>query len=339
MNLTNESPKILVVDDDENSLAIVELALQKQNYLTKAIRDGEQALSAIIQWEPQLVILDINMPGLDGYDLLKRIRLKSKYISVIFLSGLGDPQDIVQGLDAGADDYITKPFKIEELLARVRAQLRNKTLQDQLFDANIKLKQLVDIDDLTGLHNMRSLYERLDKEISRCRRFSGHVAVIMMDMDHFKSVNDNNDHLFGSYVLSEVGGLVRANVRKFDHAARYGGDEFIIILSEVELRGAIIFCERLRKSVQDHPMINGKNYAELTCSLGLAIISQNEASIDAISLVKMADKALYEAKAKGRNCLCYYDLSIPNQTLSIKVDEVENSVTEKTTVGTKRKRD
>lgn len=319
MNANCSKERILLVDDDESNLLIVQEALAKGGYDIQSLRDGKQALELIQKWNPHLVILDVSMPGLNGLELLKSIRLKLKYISVIFLSARAETQDIVLGLDAGADDYICKPFKVEELLARVRAQLRIKSLQDQLTNANAKLKQQVDIDDLTGLYNMRSLYERLDKEISRCQRFKGSIAVIMMDMDFFKTVNDNNDHLFGSYVLAEVGKIVRANVRRFDHAARYGGDEFLIILSEVNLRGAIIFCERLRRSIQNHHFVNKQNQADLTCSMGLAILSENEAEIDARELVKIADKALYEAKAQGRNCVCYYDLSITGQTQAIKV--------------------
>jgi len=143
------------------------------------------------------------------------------------------------------------------------------------------------------------------------------VAVVMMDMDHFKEVNDHNDHLFGSFVLSEVGRLIKKNVRKIDHAARYGGDEFLIILSEVQLRGALAFCERLRKAIESHEFDKGTMKVNVTCSIGFAISCAGK-DLDSKELVKMADRALYDAKSSGRNCICYYDLSIVNQTQGVK---------------------
>ncbi|MCB0390010.1 MAG: diguanylate cyclase [Bdellovibrionales bacterium] len=311
--------RILVVDDDSSNLEVLEKVLTKKNYEVKTLSTGTEAIDVINQWQPHLVILDVSMPDLDGIDVVKRIRQKSNYISVIFLSAKTETEDIVLGLDAGADDYLCKPFKIDELLARIRAQLRIKNLQDQLATANARLKELVDIDDLTGLYNMRSLYERLDGELSRCRRFGASLAVIMMDMDRFKEVNDENDHLFGSYVLAEIGKVIRENVRKIDHAARYGGDEFIMILSEVHLNGAIIFCERLRKAIEAREFNNGNHSTNVTCSIGLAIIGGKNHKANAIELVKIADKALYEAKDAGRNCICYYDLADQTQKSAIKV--------------------
>ncbi|MCB0355638.1 MAG: diguanylate cyclase [Bdellovibrionales bacterium] len=313
------SARILVIDDDNSTLEVIEKTLLQAGYATQTLNNGDRAIECVNQWNPHLVILDVSMPGRDGLDIIQRIRQKAQYISVIFLSAKSEIKDIVTGLDAGADDYICKPFKLEELLARVRSQLRIKHLQDQMTEMNIRLKQLVEIDDLTGLYNMRSLYERLDGEISRCRRFGASVAVVMMDMDHFKDVNDSNDHLFGSFVLAEVGKTIRANVRKIDHAARYGGDEFILIVSEVNLHGAITFCERLRKSIETQEFKNGNCKAHVTCSIGIALMSGKEHRADARELVKIADKALYEAKDAGRNCICYYDLNITNQEKAVKV--------------------
>lgn len=313
------STRILLVDDDTSNLEVLEKALSLEGYDVRAINEAPDVIELINKWNPHLVILDVLMPQMDGLDLVKRIRQKSNYVSALFLSAKSETGDIVAGLDAGADDYICKPFKLEELLARIRAKLRIKNLQDQLTEANVRLKQLVEIDDLTGLNNMRSLYYRLDGELSRCRRFGGSLSVVMMDMDRFKNVNDKNDHLFGSYVLSKVGEVIRANVRKIDHAARYGGDEFIMILSEVNLNGTIIFCERLRKSIETQIFELNNQKTNVTCSLGFAILNDRKSVVDAIELVKLADRALYEAKDAGRNCICYYDLSIKNQAHAIRV--------------------
>lgn len=255
------------------------------------------------------MLLDVNMPGLNGIETLRRLREQDEYVSCLFISGMSDSEDVIRGLDAGADDYIRKPFDVYEMLARVRSQLRIKDLNDKLKVANDKLKELVDIDDLTGLFNMRSLYKKLDYELDRARRYDRSVCVLMMDMDHFKRVNDDHDHLFGSFVLSEVGGIIRENIRKVDFAARYGGDEFLVVLTEINLKGAKVFAERLRERIESYKFENEAHRMRLTSSLGFAIVSPNKVDIDARALVRQADKALYSAKDKGRNRFEYLDLS------------------------------
>ncbi|MFN7729226.1 MAG: GGDEF domain-containing protein [Bdellovibrio sp.] len=187
--------------------------------------------------------------------------------------------------------------------------MRIKDLNDQLREANEKLKELVDIDDLTGLFNMRSVYQRLDFELERARRFNRQVAVVMMDMDFFKSVNDGHDHLFGSFVLTEVGAIVRKNIRNIDIGARYGGDEFLIVLTELSKEGAQIFCERLRKAIATKHFKNGPDEIHLTASLGFAITAIGDIGTDARSLVRLADNALYEAKRAGKNCVRHIEIA------------------------------
>jgi two-component system cell cycle response regulator len=196
------------------------------------------------------------------------------------------------------------------LLARVRAHLRIKDLTDKLEIANRRLQQLVDIDDLTGLYNMRSVYQKLDNEIARAKRFGRAVGVVMMDMDDFKSVNDSNDHLFGSFVLSEVGKLIGENIRQVDFAARYGGDEFLIALSETTVEGAALFCERLRAVIEGYHFKSPTSAMNLTASLGLAVIEPSAfPNMDAKSLVRAADNALYRAKRNGKNCVKTFDMA------------------------------
>lgn len=307
--LENNRRRILVVDDDNDTRRIVRSALEHEGYTVDTAGDGVEALKKINDWKPHLTLLDVEMPGLNGLETLKKLREKDEYMSALFLSGLSRPGDVIQGLDAGADDYIRKPFDVTELLARIRSQLRIKDLNDELKRANEKLKALVDIDDLTGLFNMRSLYKKLDFEIERASRYRRSVCVMMMDMDHFKKVNDNNDHLFGSFVLSEVGRLIRDNMRKVDFAARYGGDEFLIALTETDVNGAKAFSERLR-SLIEQKIFKNENYSiQLTASIGFAICSPSVKFIDAKSLVREADRALYEAKTRGRNRVEFFNLS------------------------------
>lgn len=309
--MADKDPKtrrILVVDDDPSSLDIISEALKWEGYQVKCAPDGVKGLKLLQEWNPDLVILDVNMPKMNGVEALNDLRLRDKYVAVMFISADSSTGAIVDGLDAGADDYIPKPFDPLEMLARVRTQLRIKDLNDQLREANEKLKELVDIDDLTGLYNMRSLYQKLDFELDRAFRFGRQVSVIMMDMDFFKSVNDGHDHLFGSFVLSEVGDIIRKTIRTVDIAARYGGDEFLMVISEISKEGVEIFCERLRKRIADYQFDSGRDQIRLTASLGFAMTTPGD-RVDAQDLVRAADVALYEAKRSGRNCVKFYGQS------------------------------
>lgn len=305
----NKKRKILIVDDDDMNRALVTKALEFEHYQVRQAENGLEALNVMNDWRPHLVLLDVNMPGLNGLETLSKLRARDEYASVIFVSANSRTEDIIRGLDAGADDYVTKPFDVLELLARVRSQLRIKDLNDSLKKANDRLKELVDIDDLTGLFNMRSLYKRLDFELDRARRYDRSVAVIMMDLDYFKRVNDQHDHLFGSFVLTQVGKMVRENIRKVDFAARYGGDEFLVALTEISLEGAKTFANRLRERIEQTTFQNEFYSIRLTASLGLALANPNTQDVDARAIVRYADRALYKAKENGRNRVEIFDFS------------------------------
>lgn len=303
----NNKRKILVVDDDDVNRSLVAKALEYEGYQVRQAESGTVGVTVMNEWQPHLVLLDMNMPGLNGLETLVKLRARDEYVSVIFVSANSRTEDVILGLDAGADDYICKPFEILELLARVRSQLRIKDLNDSLKRANERLKELVDIDDLTGLFNMRSLYKRLDFELDRARRYGRSVAVIMMDLDHFKRVNDQHDHLFGSFVLTQVGKMVRENIRKVDFAARYGGDEFLVVLTEITLEGATTFATRLRQRIEEATFANEYFSMTLTASLGLSIANPNKHEVDARAMVRYADRALYKAKENGRNRVEIYE--------------------------------
>lgn len=303
-----EKRRILVVDDDQDYLKFVSKTLEFEGYQVQTADCGEKAIATITDQTPDLLILDINMPGISGIDTLKLLRKKLSYVAVIFISANDKPEDVILGLDAGADDYIRKPFDVKELLARVKAKLRIKDLNDQLRLANQRLQELVEIDDLTGLYNMRSIYQKLDSEILRAQRFKKKIAVIMMDMDYFKSVNDEHDHLFGSYVLAEVGKIIRENIRKVDFGARYGGDEFLIVITETNLEGALLFAHRLKDTITQHVFRSHHNTKKLTASLGMAL-TDPQIMLDARELVRRADEYLYTAKNKGRNRIEFFDYS------------------------------
>jgi diguanylate cyclase (GGDEF)-like protein len=306
--ISPEDRRILVIDDDPDSLSIIGEALRWEGYQVHTAISGTEGLVQIQQWSPDLILLDVNMPEMNGVETLKDLRQRPDYVSVMFISGNTSTTHVISGLDAGADDYIPKPFEPLELLARVRTQLRIKDLNDQLRVANDQLKELVDTDDLTGLFNMRSVYQRVEAELLRAKRFNRQVCVVMMDMDYFKTVNDGHDHLFGSFVLSEVGRIIQKCIRNIDMGARYGGDEFLMLLTETNAEGARKFCERLRNMIGNHTFVSGKDSIKLTCSVGFAITSPGDGQTDARGLVRSADHALYEAKRAGRNCLKYVEL-------------------------------
>ncbi len=297
---------VLVVDDDEINSKLVASVLQWEKNTIHFAKSGEAALEVLAKHDVDVVVLDIAMPGLNGYETLKKIREREKYVSVIFLSGHKKIEEIVKGLNAGADDYMGKPFHPSELLARVNAQLRMRDVRNDLMITNSNLSKLVATDDLTGLLNMRSLYERLDVEIERVRRFHRGLAVVMLDLDHFKRVNDNNDHLFGSFVLTEVGQLVRDNIRQVDFAARYGGDEFLVVLTDTNIVGAQVFCERLRDRIGAYNFKNRNQSINITASLGFTTFDGEGNNVAAKDLVRTADRALYKSKNSGRNCVNYF---------------------------------
>lgn len=305
----SETRRILVIDNDKDNLEILLEPLRWEEYDARGLSSEEEVNKLIETWIPHVVILDWMSPSMVGLSILKSIKERLSNISCVFVSENSSTEAIIEALDAGADDYIVKPFVPLELLARIRSQLRIRDLHEQLMFANARLKELVDRDDLTNLFNMRSLYQKLDFEMERARRFHRDVCVVMMDMDYFKTVNDGHDHLFGSFVLSEVGKIIRANTRNIDIPARYGGDEFLVVLTETNHEGALFFCERLRAHIQNTHFINGDDEIKLTASLGFAISLPGE-HINAKELVRRADHALYEAKHNGRNQVRYYKSDI-----------------------------
>lgn len=293
--------KVLIIDDDKDNRRLVSRLLTHEGCTVREAKNGMEGIQIAGEFKPDLVILDINMEGLNGFQTLKIIRQREEFVSVIFLTSKRGTEDVIRGLESGALDYICKPFNPLELIARVKCQLKFKESQDELRAVNKKLLSLVDIDDLTGLYNMRTIYDRMNNEIERARRYKHSIAAIMMDMDDFKFVNDNHDHLFGSFVLGETGKLIKETIRAVDFAARYGGDEFLICLAQTEPLGALRFADRLRKKIAAHEYVNGEDRMFLTASFGVCIIDSGRGILDAHTMARVADAKLYQAKASGKN--------------------------------------
>ncbi len=299
--------KILMVDDDVNYWTLVKGVLKSEGYDLYWASSGKQCLEIINDFRPHLILLDFEMQDFNGIEVLNIIRETIENVSVIFLSGHDDNKKIVHALEQGADDYITKPFYKTELIARINTNLRIYDLNNKLIEANKRLKKLSITDDLTGLFNMRIAWEKIESEIARGRRFDTQISLIMMDMDNFKSVNDDHDHLFGSFVIKEVGNIISRLVRKYDFGVRFGGDEFLICNTNTTYEGTVIFCEKLRENIENYFFKSGDDEIRLTVSIGCFIARLKDNNLNAHDLIKMADKALYDSKGNGRNQVTVFD--------------------------------
>lgn len=300
-----KSRPILVLDEDAETLELMLEPLRWEGYDVRGFTSSKEASEFISYWRPQMIILDPDFAKEDGLAYLNSLSDYMDTTSVVVVSSNSTPERVSQCLDLGVSDYIKTPFAQVEFLARIRAQLRLRDSREELQQANEKLQELVEIDDLTGLYNMRSIYQKLEFELERGKRFNRPVTVVMLDMDRFKSVNDGHDHLFGSFVLGEVGKIIKASTRTVDIPARYGGDEFLIVLSEIPLSGIEQFCERLRQRIEKVTFTHGRDSIKLTVSIGYATTSAGDV-LAARELVRRADMALYQAKREGRNRIQFY---------------------------------
>lgn len=295
--------RILVVDDNLDNLEVLATRLRFRGYTVDTATSGEEALARVAENPPDLILLDVMMPGLDGYEVARRIRADPNlpFIPIILVTARDSTQDKVAGLDAGADDYLTKPINYPELEARVRAMLRIKDLQGELEEKNRELARLSISDGLAGLFNHRHIQEVVHEEFERAKRTREPLAVVMFDLDHFKRVNDTYGHQVGDRVLQEMARILRSTAREIDKLGRYGGEEFIAVLPDTGIDDAVTFAERVRERVERHPFDVGRGHPiHLTVSAGAATYP-HPAVYNPKTLIHRADQALYAAKNAGRN--------------------------------------
>jgi two-component system cell cycle response regulator len=295
--------KILIAEDDPVSRRLLEAKLTRWGYEVIVTRDGNEAWQALQAVDaPRLAVLDWMMPGMDGADLCREIRkgLKEPYTYIILLTTLRGEEDIVAGMEAGADDYITKPFRASELKVRLRAGRRIIELQNELISARETLRKKATHDSLTGLWNHEEIMQILARELERAGRENSSVAIIMADLDYFKKINDTYGHLAGDAVLRLTAQRMVSLIRPYDAIGRYGGEEFLAVIPGCSMKSAASLAERLRKRIGGESMDTPEGMIEVTISFGIAI-SNNGKPADATSLVHAADMALYRAKNKGRN--------------------------------------
>lgn len=309
-NGADQPERILVVDDNPDNLEIISVRLSSRGFHIETATNGQEALDRVHQDAPHLILLDVMMPLLDGYEVSRRIKNDENlpYIPIILVTARDSTQDKVEGLDAGADDYLTKPINFPELEARVRSMLRIKRLQDELDQknrelevANKRLRKLSITDGLTELFNHRHVHELLHEEFERTKRSGEPMAVVMMDLDRFKQVNDTYGHPTGDVILYETAQILKETAREIDMVGRYGGEEFIIILPGADEEAAEQFAERVRTRVEEHVFRDEENEVTMTMSGGAASFPSAEDFDNPDMLIKRADEALYHAKESGRN--------------------------------------
>jgi diguanylate cyclase (GGDEF)-like protein len=295
--------EILIAEDDPVFRNLLEMILVKWGYNVVVVENGDDALR-ILQSEdsPRLAILDWMMPGLKGVEVCRKVREKriDPYTYIILLTSNQREEDLVTGLEAGADDYITKPFKHNELQLRLRAGRRIIELQNELILARDSFRTKASHDSLTGLWNHAEILQILAQELSRAEREEKCVGVIMADIDFFKKINDTYGHLAGDVVLRSTASKMHSLMRSYDSIGRYGGEEFLIILPDCCSDYTATFAERLRLCISSDSFDTPEGMIPVTISFGVTT-SCKERNRNADFLVKCADEALYRAKENGRN--------------------------------------
>ena len=302
--------KILIAEDDPISRRVLEANLLEWGYEVIVASDGGEAWEIIQQPEtPHLIISDWMMPGVDGLALCREIRNmeKSVYIYFIILTTKGEKKNIIEGLEAGADDFMTKPFNREELKYRIR-------IGERIINLERRILELANTDALTGLLNRRAFMERIGVEMLRSQRQKNPLSLIMTDIDHFNRVNDTHGHQVGDLVLQRFAGQLTTSARPYDFLGRYGGEEFVICLPGTDGRQSGPVAERMRRQIEDMEIMlpDGSGSIRVTASFGTAPYSiESGEHIDL--LIKKADDALYLAKKEGRNRVCVGDGNIELQ--------------------------
>ena len=301
---------VLIIDDSVTVREQIIRTLESFSLFSRyyEAEDGLEGFKKLLSAPVDIILCDLEMPRIDGFKFLSMLKSRPDLqdLPVIILTGTNDRERKIRGLEQGASDYITKPFDHEELVARVKVHLKIKKLQDELKRSNELLLELSNTDHLTGLFNRRFMMEALDKEVHRTIRKGGNLSLIMLDIDHFKRVNDAFGHLQGDVVLQDIALKLQKELRSYDCAARYGGEEFVAILPDSSLKESVFVADRIRLAVQDARFEGPLAQVSLTVSLGVACFSKEHTpTVDAF--IKLADDALYRAKANGRNRVEFYD--------------------------------
>jgi two-component system chemotaxis response regulator CheY len=301
--------KVLIAEDDALLRQMLQGQLDASGYELVTAANGLEAWDALQQEHFRMLLVDWMMPGLDGPDLIRRIRGAgwNAYTYIILLTARSGREDVVEGLNAGADDYVTKPFSHDELLARMGVGARILDLESRLSESLAREEALATRDSLTGLPNRRALYDRARAELSRAARENGSVGVILVDLDHFKRINDRFGHAAGDEALCRIADVLQRTRREYDYAGRWGGEEFLVILPGASLAQTGLVAERIRAAMETITLRQeGATPTPLRASMGVASASPAARPLGLDELLLQADDALYRAKAGGRNRVCIH---------------------------------
>ena len=299
--------KILIVEDEVISRRMVKKYLLDAGHEVVEAEDGQSAWE-LFQNEPfHFVITDWVMPRLDGPELVKKIRSSGQksYTYIIMLTAMDNKDNVVFGLESGVDEYLTKPFNGRELVARVSSGMRILKLEEQLMQARQQMEVLAMRDGLTGLFNRRAIEEYAESEFNITERKKHPLSIVMLDIDHFKKVNDRFGHKAGDYALQQVAKILKEDLRSYDRVGRWGGEEFMLILPDTHLDDALIVAERIRVKIAETKITleSGEAFS-IHISLGVACTSGQSTTLT--KLIDSADQAMYQAKQSGRNQVCAF---------------------------------
>jgi diguanylate cyclase (GGDEF)-like protein len=291
-----EKPKILVVEDDSSIRKLLVTLLEEGGYEVMECGDGDEAVSAFYEKKPDIIISDIGMPKMNGKELCRIIRqdYSEDLIPFIFLSARSEISNKREGFELGADDFIVKPFEGDDLLLRVKAKL----------DRSKVVKRLTSHDDLTGVYNKKAFHEKLREMVVFAHRYDREFSLAILDIDHFKDVNDRFGHQVGDFVLKQLARLLQVNMREVDRLFRIGGEEFAILIFEKPKADAKSLLERLMGILQAREFSDPRTGAAIRITVSAGVAGFPEDSTDSDDLVRLADKAMYHAKKSGRNMVC-----------------------------------
>lgn len=295
--------QVIIVDDDPVSRQILKGILRKSGYEVIEMPDGQAAWEYLQKEPARLVITDWIMPRMDGLELIQKIRAAQSpnYVYILILTGKDDKSDVVDGLNAGADDYLTKPFHINELRARVKIGERILDLESNLKNARDQMEEMAMHDSVTGLWNRRAIYIHTEAEFNRARRDSASVSLMLIDIDHFKEINDQYGHINGDRALQYVAENIGMNVRSYDWAGRWGGDEFLVILPGTSEQEAVVIANRIRENI-DSSQVQLSSGEKVPLQVSIGVIDWDLGHSFALdTAIQMVDEALYTAKKSGRN--------------------------------------
>ena len=306
-----QTGKLLIVDDNSANLIMLGTLLNEEGYQVQTVASGVEALQFLETVPVDLVLMDIRMPDIDGYEICQRMKQLAAiaHIPVIFISAADNVKDKVRGFEVGGIDFITKPFEGQEILARVRTHLQiyrlQKELESKIADlerAYQTIRELSIRDELTQLHNRRHFNEQAQQLLSIAKRYGQPISFAICDIDRFKLVNDRFSHTIGDEVLTVVAHLIRDNLRAADFAARYGGEEFAIVFPQTKLDAAAMACNKIRLAIEKYDWHVIEPHLSVTISIGIATRPDLD---DYEPILSAADEKLYEAKQNGRNRICY----------------------------------